>query len=186
MIFPERYRYTIVTIFLLIWAYLFYCYLFEYNPHSHARKYNYKERVDSTISLLESWKYLIYSESILRVKRSNYIRDSVLRELKKKPKVLVVPKQVIVEKPVYIESVPKMTAVNQDVFKNENESLKTYNQKLQREVDSLGTVLKELKIKKSLDSTKYKEIPAPRRFLWFRSRKPKVPTGSPDQTPEFR
>jgi hypothetical protein len=186
MIFPERYRYTIVTIFLLIWAYLFYCYLFEYNPHSHARRYNYKARVDSTISLLESWKYLIYSESILRVKKSNYVRDSVLRELKKKPKVLVVPKEVIVEKPIYIESAPKMNMVNQDLFKDENESLKAYNQKLQREVDSMGSVLKELKIKKSLDSTKYKEMPEKRRFLWFRQRKSKAPTGIADPKPEFR
>lgn len=187
MIFPEKYRYTIVTIFLLVWAYLIYCYLFEYKPHSHAHRYNYKSRVDSTISLLETWKKLIFTQSEIKVHNSELERDSILRELKKKPKVLIVPKTEIKYVDKIIPEVnpnPMNYGPSHESF--ENAELKIYNNKLEREIDSLNQVVNKLREKSAKDSTKYKEIPAQRRFLWFKPRKPKVPIATTQENPEFR
>lgn len=187
MIFPTRYRPIILTIFFLIWAYLIYSFLSKNDTYSGGYRFNYKSRVDSTISLIENWKYLITRESSIKVKRSNFVRDSVLRELKKKPKVLVVPKEVTVEKFITVEAQPKVMSLDQSIFIKENADLKSYNEKLQHEIDSLNDLIKKLEMKRTADSTKNRPALNPsRRFSWFRLRKVKSPNGTSDQSPEFR
>lgn len=186
MIFPTRFRYISLTIFFLIWGYLIYCYFSQQNSHQHTYSFNYKSRVDSTITLIENWKFLITRESTLRIKRSNYVRDSVLRELKKKPKVLIIPKEVTVEKFITIEANPKVMSVDQSIFIQENAALKSYNNRLQHEIDSLNNLIQKLQIKKSADSLKNKPTLTPgRRFLFFKSWR-KKPSGPTEETPEFR
>jgi len=187
MIFPEKYRNITISIFVLIWLYLIYCYFFGCGHDPKPHKFNYKSRVDSTISLLETWKKLIFTQSEIKVHNSEFMRDSILRELKKKPKVLIIPKTEIKYVDKIITEVnpnPMVFGPSQESF--ENAELKIYNNKLEREIDSLNQVVRKLREKSEKDSTKYKEMPSPRRFLWFRLRKPKAPTGSADQTPEFR
>ena len=193
MIFPIRYRPLILTLFFLIWGYLIYCYFFEYKPHSHARRFSYKSRVDSTIQLMEDWKNLLSRESYLKIQRSNFVRDSILREFKKKPKVLIVPKEIIVEKflpsepePKGYEMGPKVMSSEQTMFIGEITALRNYNDKLQHEIDSLNNLVKKLQEKRIADSTKNRPTLTPsRRFQFFKSWK-KKPSGPVEGSPEFR
>lgn len=185
MIFPNRFKYVTLGIFFLIWGYLIYCYIFGCTTNTRVHEYNYKSRVDSTISLIENWKLLVYSESYLRIRKSNFQRDSVLKELRKKPKVLIIPKEVTVEKYITLESNPKVMSIDQSFFINENNELKNLNNRLQREIDSLNDIVKKLETKRISDSVKYKPQTGGRKFLFFKSWKRK-PSGPVETTPEFR
>jgi len=187
MILHSKYRPFSLTIFFLIWGYLIYCYFFEYDSHQHVKRYSYKSRVDSTISLLENWRNLIYYESDLKIQQSIHERDSILKEFKKKPKVVIVPEKIYIEKPVQFEvNVNKSNVPSEAEL--QNAELKLYNKELAKEIDSLNLVVSKMREKSKSDSTKYKytEIPKKRRSLFSFLKKSKSSTQDPNPSPDFR
>jgi len=189
MIFPEKYRKITISIFGLIWLYLIYCYFFGCGVDTKPKRFNYRSRVDSTIYLLEKWKELIFTQSEIKLYNSKLEKDSILRELKKKPKVLIVPKTEIqyVEKPIQ-EVSQKVMSYGPSPESFENAELKIYNSKLEREIDSLNQVVQKLKEKSAKDSTKYKyteQGKLKRRFFSNLFKRKNTPDPA-EGTPEFR
>lgn len=188
MIFPEKYRKITISIFVFIWLYLIYCYFFGCGHESKPHNFNYKSRVDSTISLLETWKKLVFTQSEIKVHNSQLEKDSILRELKKKPKVLIVPKKEIqyVEK-LIPEVSPKVMNYGPSPESFENAELRIYNSKLEREIDSLNQVLVKLREKSIKDSVRYKYTEQGKIKRRFFSNLFKRKTSDPTEgNPEFR
>jgi hypothetical protein len=188
MIFPEKYRNITISIFVLIWLYLIYCYFFGCGHESKPHNFNYKSRVDSTISLLETWKKLVFTQSEIKVHNSQLERDSILRELRKKPKVLIVPKTEIqyVEK-LLPEVSPKVMNYGPSTESFENAELRIYNSKLEKEIDSLNKEILKLREKSIKDSARYKyteQGKIKRRF--FSNFFKKKTSGPVEGDPEFR
>jgi hypothetical protein len=123
----------------------------------------------------------------LKIQQSLHERDSILKEFKKKPKVVIVPEKIYIEKPIQFQlNVNKSNGPSEAEL--QNAELKLYNSELVKEIDSLNLVVSKLREKSKSDSTKYKytEIPKKRRSLFSFFKRSNGSTKDPSGTPDFR
>ncbi len=182
---PTNFRCILIIIILLIWAYLSYCWFFNHQTHQTKKTYDYKARVDSTISLLKEWRTYILDQAQFQVNQSESEKDSLLIKLDSLKKIAEQKPKIIIK----YEKDPKLDELQSknELQNTEIVSLKKNNQKLQSQVDSLSKLLVKQNEQKKINETTPKKDLSGNRSIWSRIFKRKnKSSGNLDGTPNFR
>jgi hypothetical protein len=149
---PISIRFILLAILLIFWGYLSYCWIQNSNHHS-TKKYHFEPSIDSTIHILERWKQFILRRSDEQIDSKNDKIDSLLCELEKQPRVIYKIKWKTKEDP----KVKDLESIN-EIYKVENEYLKSINNQLTKDIDSLKHIQVPKVKSRPKDTIKYKDL----------------------------